>query len=262
MNAMPPLAARRHLVCYAAGPVVHAANQARLVRSARQFGFDSVHAFGEASLDAAFKSRHATLLAAAEGAGYWLWKPYLILEVMKASAPGDVIVYVDSGAFLRRSPDPLWQQALDADLILFENDYPSDAYTKRDAFVLTGTDAPEHHGARQLDACFLLVRNRPPALRFVEQWLDLCCDERILADGKSRAGLPDLPGFVAHRHDQAVLTLLLSRERAQVAHVLHPRWLKHRFLVHHRRRTAAVPIWLWHFFHDGAHAWWRRLRQR
>jgi hypothetical protein len=258
----PPGTPRRHLVCYAAGPPVHAANQARLALSARRFGFDEVHAFGAADLDAGFRKRHAALLGAVEGAGYWLWKPHLVLEVMRAAAPDDVVVYVDSGAFLRRSPDPLWRSAEDAALVLFENDYPAFAYTKRDAFVLTGTDAPVHHAARQLDASFLVARNRPAARRFVERWLELCCDERVVADGPSQAGLPELPGYVSHRHDQAALTLLLARERASLPHVVHPRWLKHLYLVHHRRRTTALPIWLWHLLHDGAHAQWRRLRRR
>jgi hypothetical protein len=254
-------APRRHLVCYAAGPAVYRTNQQRLVRSARRFGFESIHAFGADALDGEFQRAHAEVLAAAEGAGYWLWKPYLVLEVLKASAPDDVIVYVDAGAFLRRSPEPLWREAPSAELIFFENDYPNGAYTKRDAFVLTGTDAPEHHSARQLDASFLVARNRPAARRFLGQWLELCRNARILADGPSREG-PELPGFVAHRHDQSALSLLLRRHGDSVAHVRHPRWLKHHYLVHHRRRTEAVPIWLWHLFHDGAHASWRRLRRR
>jgi hypothetical protein len=251
---------RRFFVCYAAGAPVHYLNRARLLASARRHDIDEVLAFGPEDIDVAFRSEHRAIFDLKEGAGYWLWKPYFILKTMRRAALGDLILYVDSGAHLRLSLDRLWGAIANADVdaILFENDYLNRAFVKRDAFILTGTDVTACHESRQLDAALMLFRNTPATQEFVQNWLFYCTDSRIVTDAPNTCGERDIPGFVAHRHDQSVLSLLFWRDRRQLKTVLYPRAHKHKYIVHHRRRTASVPIWFWHAFHDGAEALVRR----
>jgi hypothetical protein len=225
VSAATAAAPRRHLVSYAAGPAVYRTNQQRLVRSARQFGFESIHAFGEDALDGEFRRAHAEVLAAAEGAGYWLWKPYLVLEVLKASAPDDVIVYVDAGAFLRNSPDALWREAPSAELILFENDYP-----KRRVHQTRCVRSHRHRCARaslgpaarrQLPDRTETAR-RPGASS--RSGSSSAATRGSWPTGPAGREGPELPGFVAHRHDQSALSLLLrlygDRRRPRAAPAL------------------------------------------
>lgn len=259
------------LVCYAAGPRVHRENQRALVASARRHGVDRVIARGPWPEEDAFTRRHRTLLAAREGAGYWLWKPRCIQAAMADAAENDTIVYVDSGADLRGSLAPLADASLGRDGVLFWNDYPNGMHVKRDCFVLLEADSPAYHHARQLDAALLVFRNVPRARALVEEWLERCTDPRLVSDAPNTCGLPDLPGFTEHRHDQAILTLLFLRQRDRLDFKLYARRLKHRYIRHHRRRTAWLPIWLWHAFHDGGEAglrragrqlrWWLRGRR-
>ncbi len=252
-----------HLVCYAAGPAIHFLNQGALVASARRLGVGSVSALNPATVSSpAFASRHRDTLALAEGAGYWLWKPRIILDALERSADNDLVLYADSGADLRASPDALVAAAAGRDGVLFWNDYPNWMHVKRDAFVLTGTDDPRYHRARQLDAAFLLFRNTPRVRAFVRLWLDHCADPRQLTDQPNTCGLPDLPGFAAHRHDQSLLTLLYLRERGRLDFRTFARRVKHRHFRHHRRRATWVPIWLWHAFHDGGETALLRTRRR
>jgi hypothetical protein len=60
----------------------------------------------------------------------------------------------------------------------------------------------------------------PVDRRFVWTWLDYCADPRGLTDHPNELGPPDLPGFIEHRHDQSVLSVLYWRERASLDHVL------------------------------------------
>jgi len=116
---------------------------------------------------------------------------------------------------------------------------------KRDCFVLTGTDAPACHGALQLDASVLLLRNTPANREFIATWLAYCGDARVLTDMPNQCGLPDLPGFVEHRHDQAILSVLWWRERDRLRHALCDSDTKASFLRHHHRRNRFVPISVW-----------------
>jgi hypothetical protein len=262
------------LVSYADGPPVHGRNQQALIRSATGRGVDSVFVWGRQDLSADFRQRHRQVLDHPRGAGYWLWKPYVILEGLRRAGDGDIVVYMDAGITVRRSLGPLVELAQRFDLVLVENRHPNASYVKRDCFVLTGTDTPACHGAAQLDASVLLLRSTAANREFVETWLGYCADARVLTDAPNECGLPDLPGFVEHRHDQAVLSVLWWRERSRLTHVLRDPETKATYLRHHQRRNRFVPIGLWDMtprrlrvpfalgWREAMRRGWRRLRRK
>ena len=51
---------------------------------------------------------------------------------------------------------------------------------------------------------------------FFAEWLRHAQDERNLTDAPNQCGLPNYPGFVEHRHDQSILSLLGRREGVAV----------------------------------------------
>jgi|GEM_PF-6587428 len=250
------------LLCYAAGPKVYTLNQRALTASARRHGIGQVASLSRSLLATLEKSSHLDTLSASVGAGYWLWKPLIILDALDHADEGDVIVYLDAGADLRRNLDPLVAAAQKHGGVLFWNDYPNRMHVKRDCFVLTGTDTPRYHDARQLDAAFLLILNTARNRAFVRLWIDHCTDPRLLTDNPNTCGKPDLPGFTAHRHDQSVLTLLFLREMHGLGFKTFARRVKHRYIRHHRRRVPWLPIWAWHAFHDGGEFFLATTRRR
>jgi len=250
------------LICYADGAHIHFVNQAALVASARRHGVNRISALKVTAATAPFVSENQAILTAREGAGYWLWKPRIILDALMSSTEDDLVVYADSGSDLRGPLDRLAASAHGHDGILFWNDYPNWMHVKRDAFVLTGTDTPRYHNARQLDAAFLVFRNNARVRAFVQLWLEHCGDPRQLTDQPNICVLPNLPGFKGHRHDQSVLTLLYLREHHRLHFKTFARRVRHRHFRHHRRRASWMPIWLWHAFHDGGEAAIDRVRRR
>jgi hypothetical protein len=256
---------RTFLVSYADGPRVHALNQDALVSSVAGKGIDVVVACRVEHLSEEFRARHRHILEHPRGAGYWLWKPYIIQDCLYRAEEGDIIVYLDAGVLVRRHLQPLLEQADRHELILVKNYHSNRPYVKRDCFVLTGTDTPECHEAPQLDAFCLLIKNTRANRELIATWLDHCTDARILTDAPNGCGQPNLPGFLGHRHDQAVLSLLYWKRRDQLRHLLCERQLLHRYLQHHRRRTARVPISVWHRLPRPVRNWamyrWRRGRR-
>lgn len=250
------------LLSYADGPEVYQSNQRALVRSAREQGIELVKAFSRADLREAFRTEHDSILRAEEGAGYWLWKPRIILDALEAAPENQIVVYVDVGATLRQPLDVLVEQARLHEGVFFWNDYPNWMHVKRDCFALTATNTPQYHQARQVDAALIVLRNTERVRSFVREWLAACTDPRILTDLPNTCGEENLPGFRGHRHDQSVLTVLLLRERAKLDFKFYARRVKHRFICHHRRRTRWMPIWAWEATHDGAGRYWSTLRRR
>ena len=214
------------LVSYAgaADPPINArllAAQQSLVASAAAAGVDRVISWQRPALTAtSFYQQHREILDRKRGGGFWLWKPYIILQALKSASDDDVIVYWDVGRvrpnILTRSVKPLVGWCRDHNGIFpGVPTFPHGRWTKRDCFHLMGCDSDEFWNARQIQATFSLWSGRA-AVEFVSQWMQWCCDRRCLTDDPNECGLPNLPGFREHRHDQSVLTNLCIKQKLPV----------------------------------------------
>jgi Flp pilus assembly protein TadD len=169
-----------------------------------------------------FFRRHREILSAKTGAGYWLWKPYIILDLLERVRAGDWVVYSDVGRnfpytiYHPVAPLTGWAVAMNGGM--FPGAYIPDAgrnarWTKRDCFVRMSCDSERFWAAPQIQASFSLWQKNEASLDFVRQWLRHCSDRAVLTDEANASGLPDFPDFVQHRRDQSVLTnLALSRD--------------------------------------------------
>lgn len=194
-------------------------SQEKLTRSALKHGVDKVKAFREADLKATpFYERHKRLLKRRRGAGYWIWKPYLILKTMKKAKENDLIVYSDAGMEVIRPLKPLFDLCRQhGGRMLFQtHKLLNRAWTKRDCFVLMNCDSAKYWDAQQLMGSFCLFVNNRQNRRFVKEWLSYCCSERVVSDAPNRCGLPNFPEFRDHRHDQSVLSLLAVKHGIEV----------------------------------------------
>ena len=189
---------------------------AELTESAAKFGVRTTVFRPDAPEIAPLRASSADIMAEEKGAGYWLWKPFLIATALKMAAEGDIVFYTDAGLRLISSPDPLFKIALDQDILLFHmSDTPLGHWTKRDAFVLTSSDRQEYWKANVVIAGYQVYRNGERARGFVNEWLAYCLDRRILTDDANTCGLPNREGFVAHRHDQSVLSIISHRHKVE-----------------------------------------------
>ena len=83
------------------------------------------------------------------GAGYWVWKPYILLDTLNTVAEGTVVVYSDAGQRYVADPSPLIDLTATREVVLFHNigGQLQRTWTKRDCFVLMQADAPEYWDA-------------------------------------------------------------------------------------------------------------------
>jgi hypothetical protein len=159
------------------------------------------------------------------GGGWWVWKPFLILKELEKLKDGEWLLYCDVGRIyplklidLPLSNLVLWAEQRGQPCMPGINIPWSGSmsrWTKRDAFVLTGTDKPECHAASPIQASFSLWKKCPESESFVSQWLEWCADRRMVTDDPNTCGIDNLPDFQEHRHDQSLLTLLCLKEGLQ-----------------------------------------------
>lgn len=73
----------------------------RLSMQAHEFEvFEDIFMYNETMLTGEFKEHFKDKLVPSRGFGYWVWKPYIILETMKKLNYGDILLYVDIGCHL------------------------------------------------------------------------------------------------------------------------------------------------------------------
>jgi len=156
------------------------------------------------------------------GSGYWSWKPFIIQKKLNQVPDGDIVFYCDVG---RRYPFTLldqpitpflnWMDLMGQDMMPgVENtwDGPVKFWAKRDALLYTNMDRVDVHEATIIQAGFSFWRAGVKSREFIATWMDLCAKRHLVSDDPSVCGLPELPEFREHRHDQSLLTLLCLKE--------------------------------------------------
>lgn len=189
--------------------------KARLVECARTYGATQIHAFTpEALRRFSWNATQAHLLRAPKGRGYWLWKPFLTFETLLTMRDGEYLLYCDAGAALISSPSPLFELAArTGGLLFFEigNGYRNAHYVKRDCFILLGCDCERFWEAQQVNGAFFVLQKNARTLQLVAEWVAWSDSLELITDAPNRCGMPDRPGFIAHRYDQAILSLLVAK---------------------------------------------------
>lgn len=261
-NARQPVATH---ISYATPNLSQAAVLLR--KSARRHNLD-LKIFGPHTRSIAeLVRRHPEIMSGIPGAGYWLWKPWVILETLRSVPDGTIVLYTDVAVTIVFDPSPLLSLAREHPIVLFERRHEAlqRTSTKRDCFILLDADTPKYWNVPQLMGGVHLYRAGPVARDFVAEVFEACTDPRVLTDMENVMGQPNLPEFLYHRHDQSVLTILARRHQLPVFPdptqfgpangarnwpersdgVERPPVQYHQPLYVHRRRNTYWPVWAW-----------------
>ena len=101
-------------------------------------------------------------------------------------------------------------------LILFNGAHKNKKYTKRDCFHYMGCDTEEYAEMLQLTATFQLCRKTKFTIDFYKEHIKFAEDSRILTDLPNQCGLENYDGFLDHRHDQSILSILQKKHNVKI----------------------------------------------
>ena len=195
----------------------------RIGRQARRLGFfHDIILFTPEDVPDYVKA--SPLFSCPRGAGYWCWKPALIDKVLQEHEEGDIVIYVDAGCTLRKSSE--WEQYLRLmdryETICFQYDENQPQWgkfgstsarikhwTKKKTldFVKQYFHNPDAGEIPQIMGGILFMKGKRN--RVLSIWKELIFDHPELVSDPTHEELEEqYPFFVAHRHDQAILTPL------------------------------------------------------
>jgi hypothetical protein len=149
-----------------------------------------------------------------KGVGNYFWKPYLVEKALKKINENDYLMYADSGSFFLKSVLPLvkYMETKNKDILCFRLPLIEKQWTKKDAFLLMDCDSEKYTDSTQTLATFFLLKKTQKAIDFISEYKKYCFDSRILSDNPNVLGEENYQGFIEHRHDQSVLSLLSKKD--------------------------------------------------
>jgi len=215
-----------HFITYSNEKEPFRTNADNYCAAALAAGFTTARHYTEADLrQTPFWAENEAILSQPRGAGYWLWKPYIILETLRNVGPNDIVVYNDAGRYLPGSFEPfpafphtiltLVARLPKRFIHAFRNEwFRQCANTKIDCFILMDANTDEMLHAPQLSGAPLFYMPSPEGISQIEAWLSYARDPRILTDLPASLGVPESWDFEDHRHDMAIASILAHQRKA------------------------------------------------
>ncbi len=214
----------------------------RIEGEARNMGiFTNIWAWDETDFDLDFVAKHGAFMQSTRGYGYWLWKPQVVLQALKKTSEGGIVVYADAGCVLHKKGIPRLYDYIamarqsSMGILGFEQGHREEAYSKMDTIMeILGSN--HGLGYHRVGGIHVWV-HQPNAVAFAQEWLDICtrANYRFVSDAPSI--LRNAPNFVEHRHDQSIFSLLSKKRGVKVIpdETWHPNWHWFNFPIHAAR---------------------------
>jgi len=183
-------------------------SQKKAIDHAKNFGF-LCKEYGYNDLDENFKNNNINILNKERGAGYWLWKPYIILDMLNKIDFNDYLVYMDSGAYLIKDVDNYLKCIDDTGILAFQLTHKQSKYTKGDCFYIINDVGEENKFKDEFQNCatFIFFKKTQYSINFVKKWLFYSTHENLLTDSPNLYK-QNFEDFIDHRHDQSIFSLL------------------------------------------------------
>ena len=146
------------------------------------------------------------------GYGYWLWKPYIIAQMMEQMNDGDILLYLDCGCEINVKEKDYLLEFIDkvkTDKILGSLTQLERNWNKMDLVEKLEMNKDIYLNTSQRAATGILFYVSNETRQFVNHWYELCCDYHNIDDTSSIH--INLSCFIEHRHDQSVYSLLTKK---------------------------------------------------
>lgn len=182
-------------------------SQEKLVCSSLKYGVEKTFTYSKRDIDDLFYKMNQKTLEQERGAGYWLWKPYVINKALHSGylQEGDILIYSDAGVEFINNPLAIIQQ-MDEDIFFFSNGWKHVEWCKGNVLLSVLSIISEYDDKKQVQASVIFMKVTDKTKEFMREWLAYCQLPGFIDDSPST--FPNCPTFAEHRHDQAILTCL------------------------------------------------------
>lgn len=173
-------------------------------------------------IDKEFREKNKSIFESGNGRrkGCYLWKPYFIKKALNSIEYGDYLVYMDAAGFYYRSKVSEAIKYMEKEHITMIGScnglYLNKDWTKRDAFVFMGCDTEEYTLKYQCLGGYMLLKKTAETENIIHEWLIYAQNYNIITEAPNVCGKDNYEGFIEHRHDQSIFSLLMIKYKIPI----------------------------------------------
>jgi hypothetical protein len=203
-----------YLATYSSGGPEWAATRKRLAeQAAKTQWFNGIISADETFLDIDFRTRYANILCASKGAGYWVWKPYIVRQCLDFMERGDILFYIDAGCTINAHGMARFRDYLDiirdgeSGSLAFQMSQIEKWWTTRQIFDYFSIDRSSSiaNTGQLIGGIFGLQKRYNTEVLIREILHVLVSDPLLFTDEYSQTG--QLECFKQNRHDQSIFSI-------------------------------------------------------
>jgi hypothetical protein len=212
-----------HFITFGGGNVEYHQAVERICAQARKFSlFKNIFGFTEKDLqdNEEFWKRHGDFIKNnPKGFGYWIWKCFLIKEVMnrKDVEEGDIILFVDAGCELnikgRKRMIEYIGMTMTHDILAFQMEHIYEKkYTKMDLLEYANV-SQEDRDCGQIVGGINFWKKTNKTLYILDEIIHLLTAENYHFIDDSPSIKTNDVTFIDHRHDQSCISVILKKHK-------------------------------------------------
>ena len=202
----------KHFVTY--GDNKFSIQKKRLSHQAKNFEiFSHIHLYGKKDLSKSFVDKYFKILKNSVGGGYWLWKPYVIQDVLSKTNENDIILYLDAGSTLNiEGKNRLIEyfemiDVSESSFLRFQIKEKEKYWTSKEVFEELGIEIDSEIGnSNQLAGGIIFIKNNYESKEFFKKFFDIVEKNPNLITDYYQDN--QIKGFKSPRHDQSILSIL------------------------------------------------------
>jgi len=181
--------------------------------------FNSVTALKPSFLGASFYTRFEDILSQERGAGYWIWKPYLIQKALRVINDNDFLVYLDAGCTINPDGEKRFIEYID---MLSSSDFsaisfkfldswrPERSWTFAETFDYFNVGLSSGvANTGQIIGGVIVLQKTEHGVFLIDQWLKALYENQFLFTDKYQNSPANITqGLIENRHDQSIFSII------------------------------------------------------
>lgn len=174
--------------------------------------FNEVILYDRKDIDAGFYMQFESILNQSKGAGFWIWKPYVVLRALTFLDKGDLLVYCDAGCMINPLGKERFQNYIDLLMssdtgsLAFELPQKEIVHTKREVFDYFESQSAVKNSNQLSGGVFLLKKCNHTTL-LVDEWYNTLSKNPLLFTDDKNILTQDRK-FLKHKNDQSIFSII------------------------------------------------------
>lgn len=187
----------------------------RLTTEASDFGeFKTIKAYGPEFFSPAAMEPYKHIFSQPRGGGYWIWRPFIILDKLKDMNDGEFLIYLDAGCELNPKGKKRFYEYIDLlqnskyGIMSFVTPFRELNFTTSRIFQYLNIPVDSHFGmSGQACGGILVMKKNEHLMKIINLMIKSLEDDALMwSDHYNTTG--NHFGFIDNRHDQSISSLL------------------------------------------------------